>query len=124
MDGIRRHTIGQAGFTLLEILISLLIMGMMAGIVVPNTATMLRTTMAAAANSEMVNVATAQLTYYLDHRAWLANSDNLVSANLTAGLPKARYTFDNATITHAEPFDYGRGVWKVIVWNDAIGRWH
>jgi len=58
---------GEKGFTLLELLIVVAILGILAAVLVPNLASFLGTGKVAAANTEVANVETAALAYYADN---------------------------------------------------------
>ena len=84
----------EKGFTLLELLIVVAILGILGGLIVPNMASFIGTSHIAAANSELAQVGTAAqvagsaqtggvfLTGFLLDNALLKNSGD---ANLTAG---------------------------------------
>ncbi len=86
---------GQTGFTLLELLIIIAIMGILAGVIVPNAANMLNTSSLNAANTELANIEMASLAYFAERGYWPPDSDSLDT--LITGRPKAKYSFDSAT---------------------------
>jgi general secretion pathway protein G len=57
---------GQKGFTLIELLIVVVILGILAGVLVPRLISFLGTGNVAAANDEVAKVETAALAYYAD----------------------------------------------------------
>jgi len=73
-----RH--GEKGFTLMELLIVIAVLGILAAVLVPRMGSFLSSGQAAAANTEVANVETAALAYYADASAWPADT-NTVGAN-------------------------------------------
>jgi type IV pilus assembly protein PilA len=101
----------QRGFTLIELLIVVAILGVMAGVIIPNVGTMIKMSTANAANTELANVKTASVAYYANNGVWPADSTAISS--LISGSPKATYIFDGAT-------GFVTGVsgvtWSGIIW--------
>lgn len=90
------HSCRQKGFTILELLVVLAILGMLAGIIVPNVSGFVNTGNLSAANTEVQYVKTASRGYMADHSSdWPADSDALVT--YLSALPETKYTFNTET---------------------------
>lgn len=85
----------QQGFTLIELLIVVAILGLLAGICIPNVTQMMNTGTMNAANTELENVKTASVAYYADREIWPADSSDL--SDFLNGTPNALYSFDPNT---------------------------
>ena len=109
---------GEKGFTIIELLIVIAILGIIAAVVIPNIGGFMTSGQLAAANSEAENVKTASLAFCSEYGVWPATSANLTLTFLSGGL-KATYTFDsgygwilNATSTV--------GGWTGITWTGGV----
>ena len=78
-----RH--GEKGFTLMELLIVIAVLGILAAVLVPRMGSFLSSGQAAAANTEVANVETAALAYYADVSDWPTNTNLAVNASLFDG---------------------------------------
>ena len=120
MRGLHR---GEKGFTLMELLIVVAVLGILAAVIVPNLATFLSTGQAAKANTEVANLESAALAYYADNSAWPASDDVLEAGSyLSANATYDSYTFDSygrvvVVDTTAWPDD------SDVTWSVADHKW-
>jgi prepilin-type N-terminal cleavage/methylation domain-containing protein len=80
VTGFRR---GQKGFTLIELLIVVVILGILAGVLVPRLISFLGTGNVAAANQEVASVETAALAYYSDNNGVWPTDCTTANVSLT-----------------------------------------
>jgi prepilin-type N-terminal cleavage/methylation domain-containing protein len=86
----------QKGFTLLEVLVVMGILGVLAGVIVPNVSGFIKTGNLSAANAEVQNVMTATRGYMAEHSPnWPVDSDQL--GTYLSELPNTKYTFNTET---------------------------
>ena len=116
VTGFRR---GQKGFTLIELLIVIVILGIIAGIVIPSVGAFKRSGTLNAANSEVQNVKTAATAYLAENDNWPADSTAVIPYLDKA--PKGTYTFNGTTgrITGTATGDWGSD----IKWDDVHEKW-
>jgi prepilin-type N-terminal cleavage/methylation domain-containing protein len=84
---------GEKGFTLLELLIVIAILGIIAAVIIPNVGTFMGIGTLSAATSEAENVKTAALAYYADAQKWPESTMSANFTNYIAGKLKAEYHF-------------------------------
>ncbi len=85
---------GQRGFTLIEVLIAVAILGVLAAVTVPNVARFMTVGEVAAANTEVQNVRSAALAYLDDHGAWPPTTAVVDFSTYLGGGLRAVYTID------------------------------
>ena len=76
---------GEKGFTLMELLIVVAVLGVLAAVLVPRLTTFFSTGQVAAANTEVANVEVAAMAYYADNNGtWPTDTNDLVADSLMA----------------------------------------
>ena len=120
---MKRFHRGQKGFTLMELLIVVAVLGILAAVIVPNLATFLSTGQAAAANTEVANVESAALAYYADNNAWPSDTNtDLVGGGYLSAAAEVDYGFDaygKVSLADATPWPSDGSV----AWVDADHKW-
>ena len=116
---------GEKGFTLLELLIVVAILGILAAVIVPNLATFIGTGQVAAANTEVAYCETAALGYYADNDGDWPTSANGAADSLLNPPTGLAYIDGEAVYNYA--FNQVSGKVSVVdgtVWpNDAGVEW-
>ncbi|MBN2125341.1 MAG: prepilin-type N-terminal cleavage/methylation domain-containing protein [Deltaproteobacteria bacterium] len=82
----------ERGFTLIELMIVIAIIGILAAIAIPQFSAYRVRSYNSAANADLRNAATAQEAYYVDNQSYASNEANLIGS--TYGL----FTSENVTI--------------------------
>jgi prepilin-type N-terminal cleavage/methylation domain-containing protein len=116
-----RH--GEKGFTLIEVLIVIAILGILAVVVIPNVSGFVVDGKIAAANSELATLHVANEAYAAEHGGNYAIASNLLSDFYNGSL-KAQYTFDvsSGKVTNADAT--GVDGWGTeIVYNLESWQW-
>jgi general secretion pathway protein G len=83
---MRKHRDGEAGFTLVELLVVIVILGVLAGIVVFAVGGISNKSTQAACNSDVNTVQTAEEAYYAQNNSYTTIA-NLVTAKLLRSAP-------------------------------------
>jgi prepilin-type N-terminal cleavage/methylation domain-containing protein len=109
---------GQKGFTILELLVTVMVMGILAAVILPNLNTFFGVGNLNAARTEADNVRTAAVGYYGEHHVWPNNSGDLES--LVSSAPRATYIFDTATGQVIDATDVS---WPGIKWSTDENTW-
>ncbi len=101
----------QRGFTLIELLIVVAILGILAGVCIPNVTYIMASGTLKAASTELENVKTASVAYYSYNNVWPVDSSAL--SGLLNGTPNALYSFDVNTGYVIDATDIS---WSGISW--------
>jgi len=88
---------GEGGFTLIELLIVVVILGILAGVLVPRLLSMTSTGHVAAANDEVAKVETAAMAFYADSNgSWPVDTNTLDSGTSLMNGPGDTQYLDKA----------------------------
>lgn len=88
LNQIGKRMQGKEGFTLIELMVVIAIIGILAAIAIPNFLAMRQKGMVSQAQSDCANVKTAQETYYNDNSTYAATTTNLSLAGIWKFGPK------------------------------------
>jgi prepilin-type N-terminal cleavage/methylation domain-containing protein len=101
LNSMRKRHSGEGGFTLVELLVVIVILGVLAGIVVFSVSGISNKSTKAACNSDVSTVQTAEEAYYAQNNAYTTIA-NLVSTNLLRAAPSnSGYTISADSTTGA-----------------------
>jgi type II secretory pathway pseudopilin PulG len=84
----------QPGFTILELLMLMIILGILAAVIIPNVSPFIKAGNLNAANTEVQNVRTAAQGYLAANSSWASDTETI--APYLSGPPKTAYTFNTA----------------------------
>jgi prepilin-type N-terminal cleavage/methylation domain-containing protein len=96
-DAIRKHHDGEGGFTLVELLVVIVVLGVLAAIVVFSVAGVNNKSKSAACNADVASVQTAEETYYAQN-----NSYTTIAALVTAKLIRSAPSTTNGYTISAD----------------------
>jgi prepilin-type N-terminal cleavage/methylation domain-containing protein len=85
-ESIRKHYAGEGGFTLVELLVVIVVLGVLAAIVVFSVGGVNNKSKSAACNSDVATVQTAEETYYAQNNSYTTMAA-LVTAKLLRSVP-------------------------------------
>jgi len=110
----------QKGFTLVELLIVIAILGIIAAVVVPNIGKFTEKGYVEAANAEVDAISTAAMGYYLDYDTCPTTVGALVTNGYLSKTPVNTYTLSDCNVASGEAA--GRFV-DHISWNSTGKHW-
>ena len=110
----------QKGFTLVELLIVIAILGIIAAVVVPNIGKFTEKGYVEAANAEVDAISTAAMGYYLDHDSCPTTVAALVTDGYLSKTPVNTYTLSECNVILGVPG--GRFVGH-ITWDGTGKHW-
>ena len=112
---------GEKGFTLVELLIVIAILGIVAAVVVPNISKFTDTGYVEAANAELDAVRTAVMGYYIDNNSTCPTIMTQLNAYLE-GTVRCTYQTAGCSVNGTTPAGSAWGSGK-IAWDTANSKW-
>jgi type IV pilus assembly protein PilA len=111
----------KRGFTLIEVLIVVIILGILATISIPNFTNMVERARKSEALTNLSAIVTGQRAYHLEHGNYIAcaNSDEILT-NLGVDVTSAKFFTYTATVTEARATRSGH--WIEIRYSDSLRR--
>jgi type IV pilus assembly protein PilA len=124
MKTVRDYTLrGKKGFTLIEILIVIAILGILAAVIIPNIAGFITSGKIAAANSEVLSLRTAIRAYQAENNTnYPTGSAATFQADVLPYLsttPKGTYTCDSSGVLTGTDNSYASG----LIWDATNQQW-
>jgi type IV pilus assembly protein PilA len=108
----------RRGFTLIEVLVVVVIIGILAAIAIPKAANTKSKAVLAAMKSDLRNLATAQEGFFFDNSDYAGSTNILVQVNGTGG---AGSVYFRATTGNVLVLTYGgKNGWSATVTNPAL----
>ena len=109
---------GQRGFTMIELLIVVFIIGLLASAIIPNIEGFKGTGTLSAARTELQNVKTAAAGFYAERNVWPGDSNEI--SGFISDKPNAIYIFDT---TNGLVIGVKNVTWTGIAWSDKDATW-
>lgn len=111
------------GFTLLELLIAMAIMGILAATILPRYADYKKRAFDSRARTDLINIAMAQEAYFLDAERYLSCSGNTCSnlPGVTAISPGVNLSITASTLNFTGNSTHSKGSGKIFRWDSNSG---